>query len=43
MKKRTTYSKEFKEEAVLLMVKSDKTAADLARALGVKRNQLYKW
>lgn len=43
MRKRTTYSKEFKEEAVRLMGKSDKTAAELARELGVKRNQLYKW
>ena len=43
MRKRNTYSKEFKQEAVRQMEKSDKTAAELARELGIKRNQLYKW
>ncbi len=36
-------SKAFKLEAVRLLEKSDKTAADLARELGIRRNQLYKW
>jgi len=43
MEKRARYSKAFKLEAVRLLEKSDKTAADLARELGVRRNQLYKW
>lgn len=43
MTKRTTYSKEFKVEAVRLLELGDKTAADLARELGVSRNKLYQW
>lgn len=43
MQKRQTFSKEFKCEAVRLLETTDKSAADLARELGVKRNQLYKW
>lgn len=43
MRKRKTYSKEFKHEAVRLLDKGDKSSADLARELGVNRNQLYKW
>ena len=43
MGKRTTYSKEFKLEAVRLLESSNKPAAEVARELGVKRNQLYKW
>lgn len=38
-----TYTKEFKEEAVRLMEVSDKPASEVARELGVRRNQLYKW
>lgn len=41
--KRKRYSKEFKEEAVRLLEEGKKPAADLARELGVSRNQLYKW
>lgn len=40
---RKRYTKEFKQEAVRLLEKGDKPAADLARELGVQRNQLYKW
>ena len=40
---RKTYTSQFKREAVRLMEKSDKPASDLARQLGVRRNQLYKW
>ena len=40
---RKRYTKEFKLEAVRLLEKGDKPAADLARELGVQRNQLYKW
>ena len=43
MQKRKTFSAEFKKEAVRLLERNDKPAADLARELGVKRNQLYKW
>lgn len=43
MTKRTTYSKEFKAEAVRLLERGDKKPADLARELGVSRNKLYQW
>lgn len=43
MQKRTTYSAEFKREAVRLLERGDQSAADVARQLGVRRNQLYKW
>jgi transposase len=43
MTKRTTYSKEFKVEAVRLLEVGDKKPADLARELGVSRNKLYQW
>lgn len=43
MPKRQTFSKAFKAEAVRLLEQSGKPAADLARELGVRRNQLYKW
>ncbi len=43
MAKRQTFSKEFKLEAVRLLESTNKPTADLARELGVRRNQLYKW
>lgn len=43
MAKRTSYSKEFKVEAVRLLELGDKKPADLARELGVSRNKLYQW
>jgi len=43
MKKIQTFSKEFKLEAVRLLENTDKSAAELARELGIRRNQLYKW
>ena len=45
MKKQTRkiFSPEYKREAVRLLEESDKDAAQLARELGVRRNQLYKW
>lgn len=43
MQKRQTFSKEFKLEAVRLLETMGKPAADIARELGVRRNQLYKW
>ena len=41
--KRKTFTKEFKQEAVRLLEQGDKPPAEIARELGVKRNQLYKW
>ena len=41
--KRKNFSPEFKREAVRLLEQGNKEAAQLARELGVKRNQLYKW
>lgn len=41
--KRQRYSKAFKLEALHLLEHNDKSAAELARELGVRRNQLYKW
>ena len=43
MQKRTRYSREFKLEAVRQLERGDRPAAELARELGIKRNQLYKW
>ena len=42
MKKRLSFTREFKLEAVRLLESSGKPAAELARELGVRRNQLYK-
>ena len=43
MTKRKSFSAEFKREAVRLLETAHKPSADLARELGVRRNQLYKW
>ena len=43
MTKRQTFTKEFKLEAVRLLNEGKKAGAGLARELGIKRNQLYKW
>ena len=43
MRKRKQFTSEFKREAVRLMERSGKPSSDLARELGVRRNQLYKW
>lgn len=40
---RQTFSREFKLEAVRLMEEGKKPPAELARELGIRRNQLYKW
>ena len=42
-KVRQTFSPEFKREAVSLLEQGTKEASQLARELGVRRNQLYKW
>jgi transposase-like protein len=41
--KRKRYTKEFKLEALRLLEQGNKPGAVLARELGVRRNQLYKW
>jgi len=43
MSKRKTFSKEFKLEAVRLLEQGDKSPAELALDLGIRRNMLYKW
>jgi transposase-like protein len=43
MTKRKSFTAEFKREAVRLLEGTHKPAADLARELGIRRNQLYKW
>lgn len=42
-KARTTFSAEFKREAVRLFEQGHKEASQLAREPGIRRNQLYKW
>lgn len=39
----TTYTKEFKLEALRLMEESDRPTSEIAMKLGLRRNQLYKW
>ena len=41
--KRKKFTKQFKLEAVRSMARGDTSPADLARQLGLRRNQLYKW
>jgi len=43
MRKRAHFTKEFKLEAVRLMEEGKKPATEIARELGIRRNQLYKW
>lgn len=43
MSQRASYTKAFKLEALRLMRESERKATDIARELGVRRNQLYKW
>lgn len=45
MKKRTKndYTTEFKEQAVSLVLKSEKSTAQIARDLGVTGTTLYSW
>ena len=37
------YTQEFKLEAIRLMSEADKPVAQLARELGIRVNQIYKW
>lgn len=43
MQKRKSFTREFKLEAVRLLERGERPAAELARELGINRNQLYKW
>lgn len=43
MTKPKKYTSEIKREAVRLMESSERPLSDVARQLGVRRNQLYKW
>lgn len=41
--KRSSYTREFKLEAVRLLESGTKGGAEIAMELGIRRNQLYKW
>ena len=43
VRRRKTYTKEFKLEAVRRLRETKRPATELAMELGIKRNQLYKW
>ena len=43
MARRKRFTPEFKREAVRMLQSSEKAPADIARELGIHRNQLYKW
>src|SRR5437870_6659650 len=43
MGQRKRFSPEFKREAVQLLESGSRPASELARELGIARNQLYKW
>jgi transposase len=43
METRRHFTKEFKLEAVRLLEHSGRPGAEIARELGIRRNQLYKW
>ena len=42
-KKVNTYSVEFRNSAVKLVLESDQSTAQIARELGVKKSTLYTW
>ena len=43
IRKNRKYTKEFKLEAVRLTEQEGRTVADVARELGIPRNNLYNW
>lgn len=43
MAKRKRFTTEFKREAIRMMATPGRTPAEIARELGIHRNQLYKW
>ncbi len=40
---RRRYTREYKLETVRLLAEGNRTAADIARELGISANQIYKW
>ena len=40
---RKIFTKTFKQEAVRLLEQSGRPSSEIARALGIRPNQLYKW
>ncbi len=43
MGQRKTFTPDFKREAVQLLESGSRPGSQIARELGIKRNQLYKW
>ena len=43
IRSRRTFTREFKEEAVRLAEGSDRSAAEIARELGIHPNLVYRW
>jgi len=43
MTKRKRYTQEFKRQAVELLETRDRSGMDVARELGIRQSQLYKW
>jgi len=43
MRQRQVFTPEFKRKAIELLQRGDRSATEIARELGVRRNQLYKW
>ena len=43
VRSRRTFTREFKEEAVRLAEGSDRSAAEIARELGIHPNLVYRW
>lgn len=41
--KKSSYTREFKLEAVRLLESGTKGGSEIAMELGIRRNQLYKW
>ncbi|NLY76393.1 MAG: transposase, partial [Firmicutes bacterium] len=41
--KRRVYTKEFKEQAVLLTETSGKKVSEIAQELGIRENNLWRW
>jgi len=41
--KHKVFSQEFKQEAVSLLEQGKRPLVEIARGLGINRNQLYKW
>lgn len=41
--KRNSYSREFKEHAVKLIIEDGRSTAEVARELGINSNSLYIW